>query len=129
MDIKVINTVIKQFIKFSLVGILNTVVSLIVYYVLIFLNINYLIANSIAFIVSVFNSYCLNRIFVFKSTGRFLETMIKTYTAYLITYVIGMINLYILVDVLKMSELIAPLIVIGVNVPINFILNRNWSMK
>lgn len=129
MNLKTMKSLTKQFIKFGLIGILNTVLSLLVYYILMFFGVYYLIANSVAFIVSVLNAYWLNRVFVFKSSMGILKTLIKTYAAYLITYVTGIITLYILVDILGISEYIAPLIIIGINAPVNFVLNRNWSMK
>ena len=48
-----------QFVKFGMVGISNTVISYAVYAVLVFFGCPYLIANLVAFVVSVLNSFLL----------------------------------------------------------------------
>jgi len=131
MDIK-LNTIklwIIQFIQFSFVGVLNTIVSLSVYYAFLFIGIYYLIANTFAFIASVLNAYYFNKKFVFKSNAKTSSSLLKTYLAYTLTFITGSIVLFILVDILSISELIAPFIVIILNVPINFLLIKLWAMK
>ena len=56
-----------KFIKFSIVGFSNLFISLAVYYILIFLSINYQIANTVGFLVATFNSYFWNKLWVFKN--------------------------------------------------------------
>lgn len=48
---KINGKVITQFIKFGIVGVSNTLVSLLVYYILIFLGTHYIIANTAGFIL------------------------------------------------------------------------------
>ncbi len=56
-----------QFMKFGIVGLSNTAISLGIYYLFIWINRNlYLIGNAVGFIVSVLNSYFWNSKFVFK---------------------------------------------------------------
>ena len=49
--------VLKQFIEFDIVGVSNTLISLVIYHVLVYFNVNYVIANTGGFIVSVLNTY------------------------------------------------------------------------
>jgi len=120
---------IKQFIKFSIVGVSNTLISLGIYYALVYLGINYLLANLIAFLLSVLNAYFWNSRFVFKSKGNVLRKLVKVYTAYGFTLLLSTTLLYLMVDIIGISQLIAPLINIAITVPINFLLNKFWSFK
>ena len=48
---------IAQFIKFGIVGLSNTLIAYLVYAVCIYIGLHYLLANVIAFAVSVLNAY------------------------------------------------------------------------
>lgn len=120
----------RQFFKFGLVGISNTLISLICYYVLVFFHVHYIIANTVGFIVGVLNSYYWNNRYVFTDRkGGQLGAIFKMYIAYGLTFLLGTLLLYIMVDILRLSELIAPIINLTITVPINFALNKYWAMK
>lgn len=119
-----------QFVKFCLVGLLNTAISLCVYYIFIAINAElYIIGNAVGFIVSVLNSYFWNSKFVFKKQDQKLKTIIKTFAAYGTNLVIGTALLYLFVDILGISEILAPLLNLIVTIPLNFVLNKVWVMK
>lgn len=121
---------LKQFIKFGIVGISNTVISLAIYYILIYFNINYIISNTIAFIISVLNSYYWNNKFVFKKSKEWhLLPLLKTYMSYGTTFILSTILLFIMVDYLNISELIAPILNLVITIPLNFLLNKFWAFK
>lgn len=121
---------ISRFIKFCLVGLSNTAISLGIYYIFIFINRDlYIIGNAVGFIISVLNSYILNSKFVFKKTNEKSKTLIKTYIAYGTNLVISTFLLYLFIDIAKISEIIAPLINLCITVPLNYILNKKWVMK
>jgi putative flippase GtrA len=121
---------IKQFIKFGIVGLSNTFISLAVYYILIYLEINYIAANTAGFIISVLNAYYWNNKFVFKKSyeGN-LKPMIKTFTSYGTTFVLSTILLVIMVDYLNISNIIAPVLNLIITIPLNFLLNKFWAFK
>lgn len=121
---------VKQFIKFGIVGLSNTFISLAIYYVLIYLNINYILANTIGFIISVLNSYYWNNKFVFKkSQSGNLKPLLKTFMSYGATFILSTILLFIMVDYLNISKLIAPILNLVITIPLNFLLNRFWAFK
>ncbi len=78
-----------QFIKFGLVGLSNTILSYVVYCVLVKLNTHYQIANIAGFIVGVLNSYYWNNRYVFKTNKgenrNHIKTLFKTFVAYGVT--------------------------------------------
>lgn len=119
-----------QFIKFSLVGVSNTIISLAIYYILVLFEINYILANTLAFIISVLNSYYWNNRFVFKkSESGHLKPLLKTYIAYGSTFFLTTGLMYIMIEKIGISQLIAPLINLIITVPLNFIINKSWAFK
>ncbi len=59
-----------QFIKFGMVGVSNTVVSLATYYLFTFFGVHYLIANALGFVTGTLNAYYWNSKFVFKEEAK-----------------------------------------------------------
>lgn len=119
-----------QFVKFCLVGLSNTAISLAVYYIFVLINKDlYIIGNAVGFIVSVLNSYFWNSKFVFKKEDERVKTIIKTFVAYGTNLIIGTALLYLFVEICNMSEFIAPLLNLIVTIPLNYILNKFWVMK
>ena len=120
----------KQLMKFSIVGISNTLIALGVYYGLYFLGVNYLIANTAGFVISVLNSYYWNNKYVFKKTSNgHKKALIKTFIAYGSTFLLSTALLFIMVGCMGVSGIIAPIISIVITVPINFVMNKFWAFK
>ena len=112
-----------QFIKFGMVGVSNTVVSLATYYLFTFFGVHYLIANALGFVTGTLNAYYWNSKFVFKEeakeSGNKKESLVKTYISY------GL--LYLQVNILGISQAVAPIINIMITTPINFLMNKFWT--
>ena len=120
---------IKQFIKFCVVGVSNTSVSLMAYYVCIFLNIHYVLANIISWVIGVFNSFYWNNRYVFTSTTCWWRALLKSYVSYGFSLVAGLLLMSLLIEVFGISVLLAPLLVMIIMTPINFVLNKIWVFK
>lgn len=118
-----------QFIKFSIVGFSNTVISLFVYYVLLWLECNYLIANAMSWIVSVFNAFYWNNKYVFKNENTWIKALIRTYISYGCSFILGSLMLIVLIEFFKVSDIIAPLIILVITIPLNFLMNKFWTFK
>lgn len=129
----------KQFIKFGLVGVTNTVISYIINIAVLYLlkdkalSYDYIIANVVAFLLSVLWSFYWNNRFVFEGMQgwrNILKALLKTYIAYSVTgLVLNNILSFVWIDLLGISKLIAPVINLLFSVPINFLLNKNWAFK
>lgn len=128
-----IANVIIQFVKFGLVGASNTIISLMTYYVLVYCNVNYLLSNTIGFVLGTLNAYYWNNKYVFKKEDNeersTIKSCIKVFISYGVTFIINTLLLILWVDVLNISDLIAPIINLIVTVPINFLLNKLWAFK
>ncbi|MCL2197986.1 MAG: GtrA family protein [Defluviitaleaceae bacterium] len=120
---------VKQFIRFGLVGLFNTFLALGIYYMLVLLGMFYLLANVIAFIISVISAFFLSRRFVFTSTSRPAIQLVKMYVVYGSTFLLSTATLFLMVDILNISEFIAPLVNLCFTVPLNFLLNKFWAFR
>lgn len=149
---------IKQFLRFGLVGVLNTLVSQLIYMLFVFLGAHYIIASIFAFIISVLVAYLFQNVFVFKENTELEKrkwwiVLLKTYIAYSFTgLLLSNLLLVFWIDILKIENLtffitniinkigisisnrdvaiyIAPLLNIVVNLPINFLINKFWAYR
>ena len=119
----------EKFIKFTIVGFGNLFISLITYYILVFFSINYQIANIGGFITGSLNGYIWNKIWVFKNSKRSVSSIMKFYLAYLSTWLLSALLLYVWVEKMKISDKIAPAINVFITTPINYLLNKYWVFK
>ncbi len=120
-----------QFIKFGLIGASNTLISTAVYYLFVWVDPKlYFIGNVVGWVVSVFNSFFWNNRFVFRdSQFSWWQKLIRTYIAYGGSFIVGSILLALQVQVLGVSEWIAPWINMVITIPLNFVLNKFWAFK
>lgn len=145
-----------QFVKFLLVGVSNTIISEGVYVLLIFFNVNYVVASIFGFALSVLNAFYWSNKYVFKEDPEKKRTwwkvLMKTYVAYGLGYLINLGLLVIWVDVINLSGYMGPLAEIAMKlsegfdadflgqtigellsmlltVPINFLINKKWAYK
>ena len=121
---------IMQFVKFGMVGVLNTAVSFITYYAVILIRRDWYMFGGVAgFILSVLNSYYWNSKFVFKKQDEKIRTLIRTFVAYSSNLMLGTVLLWLLVERLGISPFLAPFFNLLITVPLNFLLNKFWVMK
>lgn len=123
-----------QFIKFGIVGLSNTIVSLAVYYVVLWINPAwYLLGNVAGWVVSVANAFFWNNKYVFGKSGvgwkSMLKKLSKSYLSYGSTFLLGTLLLYIEVDVWEFSAVLCPAINLLVTIPLNFVLNKFWTFR
>ena len=115
-----------QFIKFGIVGFINTFCSYIIsncgYYIF---NLHEQICNLIAFIITVFISYILNGNFVFNDNKENRSYVLYSFTGLFLSAVL----LYVEESIFGIPHYIATLINLVITIPLNFILNKFWAFK
>lgn len=125
---------IRQFYKFAIVGIVNTLVDLAVYVALTrsidFFASHIVYANIIAFTVAVSNSFYWNRRWTFRSvdTRRSLQ-YIKFFIVNGAGLAINTTILYCLVTYVGLYDIVAKSLAIGVALFWNFFISRIWTFK
>lgn len=149
---------IGQFIKFGIVGVSNTLVSEVVYCVLVFFKVPYLVAYFTGFSLSVLNAYYWSNKYVFredpeKGNRVWWKVLIKTYVAYLGGFAVGSVLLVVWIDMIKLSrylggvaavfaengfsqfdaDFLGQVLAEGINllitVPMNYFVNKFWAYK
>lgn len=124
------NSGIGKFIKFGLVGVLNTLINWIIFAVLNFVGVYYIIANVIAYVIATINSYTWNSRWVFKYNGKDQkETTTKFIVLNLVGLALNTIILYLLVDLIGLNKLISLVITTVIVMVINYIVNKIWVFK
>lgn len=123
-----------QFIKFGMVGISNTLISYIVYILLVTIDVHYLAASFFGFLVSVINAFYWNNKYVFKVSNYekriWWHSFLKTFMSYAGTgLILNNILLILWIDVFKLNEALGPLINLFITIPLNFVLNKYWAFK
>ncbi len=123
-----------QFIKFGIVGISNTLISLLVYYIFVWIDPGlYLWGNIVGWIAGTANAFFWSNRYVFQnednSSRAVVKRILKTYLTYGSTFLLSTLMLYLEVQVWGVSEWIAPLINLLITIPLNFLLNKLWAFK
>jgi putative flippase GtrA len=120
-----------QFIKFGIVGLSNTAISLAIYYIFVLINPDfYVLGNVVGAIVSIANSFYWNNRFVFPgSSTKLIIKLLKTYVAYGGSFILGTALLIIFVELIGISEYLAPILTLFITVPTNFLVNKYWTFK
>lgn len=134
MNFQKLKVVFNQFVKFGLVGVSNILVSYLVYLLLTLINVPYLIANAIGYIVSILNAFYWNYKFVFKPNEKenfvWWKVLLKTFIAYSGSgLVLSSILLVLFIDYMGFDKVIAPILTLFITVPISFLVNKFWAFK
>ena len=113
--------ILKYFLKFGIVGVINTLTQQLLYFILITLETQFVIAQTFSFIVAFLGSYLLNSKFTYKiplSLGQFFSFLLANLPAYFIQFLV----LIIFVEGLDFSKTISLFLTLFITIPLTFIL-------
>lgn len=117
--------ILKEYIKYNLLGSINFIICHIIYICLCnHLNINYKLSYTICNFISALLSYIFNLKITFKQKSFLIKDFIKVYMSHIIEFLCNISLVTILVEFLKLSELIAPIIAPVTTTPLAFYLVR-----
>lgn len=110
-------------------GVLTTIINLTSYYFFSkIININYLISNIISWIISVIFSYITNKLYVFNSKDKRMDVIVKEFIKFincrLTSGFIEVLLLFLLVDIMKINDIISKLAIGVIVVVLNFIFSK-----
>jgi putative flippase GtrA len=115
--------------KFAVVGVGNTIVTLVSYAILLALGVNYLIAAPVAWALGLLSGYTWNRIWTFDRAEHQMSLMARYYAVGLLGLALNTGLLALLVSVAGFSELPAELVVLPAVVLTTFAVNRYWVFR
>ena len=131
---------VRQFVKFAIVGAVNTLVDWAVYYPVRILLVSWLpnvsvknvrqIAKAISFIVSALSNYVMNRKWTFRSTEKKVASEAgKFMIVALGGLVINQVFFYLVTNSLRWRDIFGLIIATAAATLWNFFINRNWTFK
>lgn len=119
---------LKQLIRYSIVGVCNTAITIIIIYILTYLNINPYLSNSLGFLAGIINSYILNSAFTFEQK-KTIKNQFNFILSFIIAYQLNIITLYVLTTIYQISTITGQTISIIVYNIAFFVLMRFWVFK
>ena len=109
-------------IRFIILGVINTILTYFIY--LIFLSLlPYVWAYSITYLLGLTNSYLFSSYWVFKKKIA-IKSGMNFLIYYLSNYLVNIIALWIFIDLIGLSEKIAPLITISLLTPFFYLISK-----
>ena len=119
----------KQVYRFISVGILNFIVGYSLYYLLLFINIYYVLALFISHMIAVINSYIWNKKWTFKSKDNSRKEVLKFVSVYIGTFLINLLMLALFVEKLMLDPKTGQVFALGIVAIISFFGNKYWSFR
>lgn len=123
-----------QFLKFGMVGVGNTAVSMATYYIVLWLDPNlYMFGSILGAVLSILHAFLWSNFYVFPQKGQtikdFFIRMGKCYLSYGGTSVLSNVLLWAEVSIWHFSKVYAPIVNLILTIPLNFILNKLWVFR
>ena len=127
-----LKTLTAQFSKFTVVGALNFVFTLVLFYVaVVVLHINHLIALVLVALIGMLLTYTLNYYWVFKPSEKvtFGSRLAKYIGAGLVSVALNVLLLHLLTSKTQIAPFYAQLLLIPFVVLFNFLTAKLWSLR
>ena len=122
---------ISQLMKFSLVGVINTLIHYALFYLFYSLfGVYHLVASTLGFIAAVINSFLLNKYWTFRSNSpQLAKQFLRFFSVSLAALLINLATMALLVEWYMVDPLVAQLAAIGFTLLVNFAGNKWWSFR
>lgn len=119
---------IRLFLKFSLIGCSNVIITLTAFYIMYnLLAFNYLVGSIFAYSLGIVNSFTWNRLWTFKKRKSDVKReFVRFITVNLVGLGMNACIMYLLVDVICTNPFLAQVVAIGLVLIFNFSLVRSW---
>lgn len=120
-----------QFIKFALVGVINTTIHYTVFYTLYrYLGVYHLLASTSGFMLAVINSYMMNRYWTFNSSADDIsQEFFRFFLISVFAFFVNLAGMFLLVEYLLVAPPLAQFLTIIITLIINFTFNRYWVFR
>ena len=120
-----------QFLKFSLIGILNTGIHYGIFFVLFrFAGLHYLVASTMGYCAGLINSFILNKKWTFRTKGTRIDIeFMKFIVVNLISLLVNVGSLSYFVSAMHIMPELGQLFAIAFSMTANFIGNKFWTFQ
>lgn len=121
---------ITQFLKFSFVGVLNTLITLLAIWLCVnILSTSHYVANVMGYVFGVTNSYFLNKIWTFNNKSKVGVTFLKFIGVFGFTYLIQFSVLSLLLNFSKIDPFACQILAMITYTILNFVINKKFTFK
>jgi len=128
--ITAVKIILAQPVKFIIVGFLNTLISLLIYFICFkLLKLNYLVSLIVAYAAGILNSYLWNSRWTFGIKKYNAVSLVKFLLVYLFTFMLNLLILIILVKVVRIPVLISQSMALAIATLFSFAAHKLWSFK
>lgn len=122
------SVLLRQFVKFCVVGALNTAVTIVVIFTLMrALQVNYLISNMVGYVLGLVNSFFWNKRWTFRSSGPVARESAAFLMVFLASYLVQLGGLVLLKETLYVGVDIAQILSMVLFSLVNFLGNKYIS--
>ncbi|MGD2088274.1 MAG: GtrA family protein [Candidatus Aminicenantes bacterium] len=120
-----------HFVKYSFVGILNAILTFLLYFILLkIFHLHYLVSLSVSWLLGVLLTYVINFLWVFKPEQKlvFKSRLLKYFVVYVSSYLLNIFLLKTLTELTGGDPLLVQLFILPVVVAVNFAGIKYWCM-
>ncbi|HHW31127.1 MAG TPA: GtrA family protein [Clostridiaceae bacterium] len=122
-----------ELMRYGIIGFLTTLINMVVYGLCTRLGLNYLIANTIAFIIAVLFAFVANDRIVFKvkrnDPASVFSRLIKFFAMRAGSYLVDMLLMFFLIDILKQNDIIGKALTNIVVIILNYIMSKYFIFR
>jgi putative flippase GtrA len=119
---------VEKLLKFGFIGIINTVITIVSYGFMVYiLKMNFILANIVAYVLGMINSYIWNKNWVFQVKDSNFLIYVKFLVVNLSMLGFNTLGLFILVNTFNLNKLISQILMVGIVMIINFLLSKTWT--
>lgn len=120
-----------QMIKYGLIGVINTLITWIIFFVLMnVFGVDFKISNAVGYVAGFFNSFIMNKLWTFKGNETStIKQFIKFAAVFAICYLLQLGFVILLVEKISISENISQLIGMVFYTLIGFVFNKLFTFK
>ena len=118
-----------QFIRFLIVGVINTGLNALLYLLFLWLGLHFALAHTLATGLSIINSFFWNKYFTFRKKGFQLNETLKFGVVVFVQYLASLATIAGSIALFGWSEQMAYLPSVMVGMSISYVGNKFWSFK
>jgi putative flippase GtrA len=115
-----------SFIKYGVIGVVNTLFSYTIIFLLVYINFSAELSNFIGYFLGIFLSYYLNKKYNFKSKNSYKKEMPKFLTSMFIAYLLNLIALVLCYRYIGINVYISQLIAGVVYTLAGYVISKVW---
>lgn len=120
--------IFQQFIKFGLVGGVNTLLTYIIYLMMCQF-FSPTISIAVGYGITTIIGLIINKLWVFNNDSRFYTVIWKYYLVYISSWFLTIVITSVLTRYTNTNHVLIPLLTLSISIPFNFIFSKIWVFK